>query len=207
MMHEARGHNYRFTDKNPAQWHAYHRLSHAASFIDYMIERIYNQRGINIIPEARIRAIEYAEKFYFPDGLSTAEHVETIYKPCVYLDDYANRLDGLKWCIDAANRFTAKNKGFFVLPMQWIDIKNLNGLTGTHKWFKESKKNEKDRAIHTKNIKDLRLLHEQIRNVVECPDAETYRRADEFIENHIPKYIWVFRRTTATLIKKYENVD
>lgn len=207
FMHEDRGYNYRlrFSAENPAMWHSYHRLSHAASFIDYLIERVYRRRNVHIIPEARIRLIEYAEKFYFPDGLSTAEHIETIYKPCVTLEDYATRLNGLKWCIDAANRWTAKNNGFFVLPHLWIDIKNHHGLTNTLQWYRESRKNEKDRSIHTKNIKDIRQLHEQIRNVVESPDPETYRRADEFVENHLPKYIWVFRANVATCTKKYED--
>lgn len=206
FMYEERGYNYRrFSAENPAQWHSYHRLSHAASFIDYLIERVYSRRGVHIIPEARIRLIEYAEKFYFPDGLTTAEHVKTIYKPCVSLEDYATRLNGLKWCIDAANRYTAKNKGFFVLPNLWIDLENPNGLTKTLKWYIESRKNEKDRAVHVKNIKDLRQLHEQIRRVVESPDPETYRRADEFVENHLSKYIWVFRANVATVLKKYND--
>lgn len=206
FMHEDRGYNYRrFSSDNPAQWHAYHRLSHSASFIDYLIERIYSRRGVHIIPEARIRLIEYAEKFYFPDGLNTAEHVKTIYKPCVSMEDYATRLTGLKWCIDAANRYTAKKNGFFVLPNLWIDLQNPNGLTKTHAWYRESRKNEKDRAVHVKNIKDLRQLHEQIRKVVESPDPETYRRADEFVENHLAKYIWVFRANVTTILKKYEN--
>ena len=206
FMHEERGYNYRrFSAENPAQWHSYHRLSHAASFIDYLIERVYLRRGVHIIPEARIRLIEYAEKFYFPDGLTTAEHVKTIYKPCVSLEEYATRLNGLKWCIDAANRYTAKNKGFFVLPHLWIDLENPNGLTKTHQWYRESRKNEKDRAVHVRNIKDLRQLHEQIRRVVETPDPETYRRADEYVENHLPKYIWVFRANVATVLKKYND--
>ena len=196
---------WRFSKNNPALWHAYNRLSHAASFIDYLIERIYSRRGVVIIPEHRIRAIEYAEKFYFPDPMTTAERIETIYKPCITLEDYANRVNGLKWCIDAANRYAAKNNGFFVLPLMWIDVENKNGLTKMHDWYRNSKKNEKDRAIHVKNIKDIRRLQEQIRIVTETPTNEVYERAKAHIERHIPKYIYVFERNVATILKRYEN--
>lgn len=203
-LKEERGYDWKLSKQNPAHWHAFHRLTHSAYFIDYLIERIYNHRGIEIIPEARIRAIEYAEKFYFPSPIMTDERNKTIYHPCITAEDYSQRLAGLKWCIDAANRYAAKKGTFFVLPMQYIDIENKNGLTGTLQWFKNHKQNEKDKQTHLKNIKDIKNLNNQIRMVFEKPDQETFRQAETYVKNNLVKYIGVFHSSLATVKQRFK---
>jgi hypothetical protein len=191
-----------FVKRDPEQWHAFHRLSHAAYFVDYLIERIYNRRGVVIIPEARIKAIEYAEQYYFPNPLPSHDHVNTGFRPCETLDQYSSRLAQLKWCIDAANRFAAKKNAYFVLINKYIDLENANGLKTTFQWLDKSKKNEQDKSKHLKNIADLRKLHEQIRFAVESATPEARQTAETYIENHLPKYIWVFRRALVTILGK-----
>lgn len=194
----------------PDVWHAYHRLSFSAMFIDYTIEKIYNRRGVVIIPEARLAAIEYAEKYYFPSGTTTTEPVKTIFKPCESITDYVNRLNGLKWCIDAANRYAARNNAYFMILNKYIDLQTFNGLVKTLDWFKNAKFNEKEKARHEKNRKDLRKLNELIRDVMEQQTIEAYQKADTFCENHLQKYIWVFRRVLSTVvnqIKQKNNVE
>lgn len=204
LMKENRGLRSCRLDKlnDPDLWHAYHRLSFSAMFIDYLIEKIYERRGIFIIPEARIKAIEYAESHYFPSGSTTAERVNTIYKPCETIESYTNRLNGLKWCIDAANRYAAKRGAYFVMIDKYIDLEQSNGLVKTLEWYKKAKFNEKEKARHLKNIADLRKLNELTREVVEKQNYEAYQTAEKFVENHLNKYIWVFRRTMATILNK-----
>ncbi len=187
---------------NPDQWHAYHRLSFSAMFIDYLIEKIYDRRGVFIIPEARIKAIEYAEKYYFPNPKNTREQVKTIYKPCESIEEYANRVNGLKWCIDAANRYAAKKGGYFVMIDKYIDLEQNNGLVKTLEWYKNAKFNEKEKARHKKNRTDLRKLNDLTRDVVEKQTYEAYQVAEKFVENHLNKYIWVFRRTMSTILNE-----
>ena len=191
-----------FAKREPEQWHAFHRLSHAAYFVDYLIERIYNRRGVVIIPEARIKAIEYAEQYYFPNPLPTHDKISTGFRPCETLDQYSSRLAQLKWCIDAANRFAAKNNAYFVLINKYIDLENANGLKTTFQWLEKAKKNDQDKTKHLKNIADLRKLHEQIRFAVETATPEARQTAETYIENHLPKYIWVFRRALVTILGK-----
>jgi hypothetical protein len=202
MMRDERGLSCQRLDKkaNPDGWHAYHRLSFSAMFIDYLIEKIYDRRGVFIIPEARIKAIEYAESHYFPSAKITSERVKTIYQPCESIDQYVNRLNGLKWCIDAANRYAAKNRGYFVMIDKYIDLEQKNGLIRTLEWFKNAKFNEKEKARHKKNRQDLRKLNELTRDVMEKQSYESYQTAERFVENHLNKYLWVFRRTMATIL-------
>jgi hypothetical protein len=82
-----------FSKKEPKQWHGFHRLSYAAYFVDYTIQALYSRRGVEIFPLARIAAIEYAEKFYFPDPFGNG--VKTPFKPCETVESYANRLNQL----------------------------------------------------------------------------------------------------------------
>lgn len=185
---------------NPDMWHAYHRLNNAAFFIDYMIEKIYMRRGMVIIPEARIKAIEYAEKHYFPNPSNTAERVDTVFKPCNTLEEYANRLAGLKWCIDAANRYAARKSAYFMLVNRYIDVKTENGFIKTLEWYRTAKMNEKEKARHNKNISDLRKLSELTRSVYEKQDLSAYYLAEKIVENSLNKYLWVFRRTMATVL-------
>ncbi len=187
---------------NIAQWHAFHRLCYAVYFIDYLIQTIYAKRGVSIFPEARIYAIEYAEKYYFPNPLR--RDVDTNYKPCETLDQYATRLQGLKWCIDAANRYAARKGGFFVLINKYIDLSNENGLNRTVEWWKNSKNNEAEKAKHLQNIKDIKQLHEQIRKVLENQTYEELQRAEMYVGSHLPKYIHVFRRSLVTIINKFK---
>jgi hypothetical protein len=206
LMRDERGLTYQRLNKqeNPDQWHAYHRLSFSAMFIDYLIEKIYDRRGVFIIPEARIKAIEYAEKYYFPSLKTTRESVKTIYKPCQSIEEYANRVNGLKWCIDAANRYASKKGAYFVMIDKYIDLEQNNGLVRTLEWYRNAKFNEKEKARHKKNRADLRKLNDLTREVMEKQTYEAYQMADKFVENHLNKYIWVFRRTMATILN--ENI-
>jgi len=187
-----------FTKKDPKQWHAFHRLSHAAYFVDYTIQAIYSKRGVEIFPPARIAAIEYAEKYYFPNPLET--DVKTIFRPCETLDQYANRLDQLKWCVDAANRYAAKNNAYFVLISKYIDIQNENGLKRTFTWWSNAKKNFEDKAKHLKNIKEMKMLHEKVRELAE--GRTTLMEAENYVESNIPKYKFVFRHSLVTVINQ-----
>lgn len=187
------------TKKDLTKWHTFHRLAHSAYFVDYLIDRIYSRRGVEIYPAVRQRAIEYAEKFYFP-APNNPEH--TIYKPCLTIDDYTTRLNGLKWCIDAANRYAARNNAYFVLIEKYIDIDNQNGLTGTLKWWKEAAANAKDKATGIRNKRDLSLLHAKIRELAD--GKTTLMEAENYIENHLQKYKYVFQHSIVTIINKME---
>lgn len=188
---------------NPQLWHSWRRLSSAAHFVDYAIDKIYTRRGITIYPEARIRAIEYAERFYFPNPFIREE--STIFKPCQTWEEYANRLMQLEWCIDTAHRYAAKHKGYFVILGKYIDIENPTGLTKTFSWWMNSKLNEADKKRARRNLKELQMLLEQIDKVLKNQDYNTYKSAETFIKNHIPKYQSLFRKNLGTTINKLEN--
>lgn len=191
---------------NPAQWHAFHRLSFSAMFVDYMIEKIYNRMGTVIIPEARLRAIEYAEKAYFPSAETTAERFETPFFVCDSIADYSNRLNGLKWCVDAAFRYAARKRSYFMILNKYIDIQTVNGFINTLEWYKKAKFNEKEKARHAKNAADLRKLNELTRSVYENQTYESYITAEKFVENHLNKYLWVFRRQMATILNQVKPI-
>jgi hypothetical protein len=180
----------------PEVWHAFNRMSHAALFVDYLIHTIYNPRGIEIFPAARLAAIDYAKKYYFPNPLE--KDTDTIFVPCQTLDQYAFRLNQLKWCIDAANRYAAKNKAYFVLITKYIDIANPNGMKRTFDWWKNAQQNEKDKAKGLKNIKEMKLLQETIRQTKE--GKISLMAAENYIENHLPKYKFVFRHSLVTVV-------
>ena len=190
-----------FVKKDSAQWHGFHRLSHAAYFVDYTIQAIYAKRGVEIFPAARIAAIEYAEKFYFPNPLEN--DVKTIFRPCETIEQYAFRLEQLKWCVDAANRYAAKNGAYFVLISKYLDITNENGLKRTFEWWKNHKQNEADKALHLKNIKEMKLLHAKTRELAE--GKTTLMEAENYVENVLPKYKYVFRHSLVTIINELEK--
>ena len=190
-----------FVKKDPAQWHGFHRLSHAAYFVDYLIQAIYAKRGVEIFPATRIVAIEYVEKFYFPNPLE--KDVKTIFQPCQTIDQYAFRLEQLKWCVDAANRYAAKNGAYFVLISKYLDITNENGLKRTFGWWKNKTQNEADKALHLKNIKEMKQLHQITREVAE--GKTTLMEAENYVENVIPKYKYVFRHSLVTIINELEK--
>jgi len=187
-----------FCKRDPAQWHAFHRLSHAAYFVDYIIQSIYARRGVEIFPAARIAAIEYAEKHYFPNPLQ--RDVKYRFAPCETLDQYSHRLNQLKWCVDAANRYAAKKGAYFVLISKYIDLENENGLKAIVSWWKNAKQNADDKAKHLKNIKEMKQLHEITRQTAE--GKITLMQAEELIENHLPKYKFVFRHSLVTIVNQ-----
>lgn len=187
-----------FVKSNPEQWHAFHRLSHAAYFVDYLIQTIYARRGVEIFNETRLSAIEYVEKYYFPNPLQ--RDVETIFRPCKTIEEYTHRVNQLKWCVDAANRYAAKKGAYFVLIGKYIDITNDQGLKATFAWWKNARQNAEDKARHQKNMRDIKLLHETVRACVE--EKTTLIEAENFIENHLPKYKYVFRHSLVTLVNQ-----
>ena len=182
------------------KWHTFHRLAHSAYFVDYLIDTIYTRRNVEIYPDARRNLIEYAERFYFPNP---AEAETSIYKPCVTMEDYTTRLNGLIWCINAANRYSLAHNTFFVMPNRYIDIENTGGLTGTLQWYKTAKQNANNKARHLKNIADIAKLHAKIRELAE--GKTTLAEAENYVENHLQKYKYVFRHSLVTVINQMEK--
>jgi hypothetical protein len=207
LLKAERGYDWRLSKQNPGVWHAFHRLSYAAMFVDYLIEKIYHRRAVEIFPDYRLKVIEYAEMYYFPSPVVVHERAETPFFPCETIDQYANRLSGLKWCVDAANRYNAKHGGFFELPLKYIDVAEKNGLITVLEWFKSAKQNEKDKATHSKNVKDVKNLNNKIRLVLENPDAETFKAAESYVKNNLNKYLAVFHANLTTIKTKFINID
>lgn len=189
-------------NKNP-QWHAMNRLFCATYFVDYLIEKIYTKRGVSIYPEARTCAIEYAEKYYFPNP--TLPEVRTKFEPCEKIESYNERLLKLCWCIDAANRWAAKYNKFFVMINQYIDLENENGFAKTFDWWLESKQNELDKRRHARNKHELKCLHDAVRTVLNNPNRETYERMRTYVLNNLPKYEIRFERSVSSIINKIQN--
>ncbi len=182
------------------KWHTFHRLAHSAYFVDYLIDTIYTRREIEIYPAARKLLIEYAERYYFPNP---EEPEASIYKPCLTMEDYTTRLTGLMWCINAANRYALAHNTFFTMPNRYIEIENTGGLTGTLKWYKTAKQNANDKAKHMKNIADIAKLHAKIRELAE--GKTTLVEAENYIENRLQKYKYVFRHSLVTVINGMEK--
>ena len=189
---------------DPRQWHNFHRLGHSMYFIDYLIEKIYRKRNINIYAAARMKAIEYAEKNYFPNPVLDEEPAQNGFTPCKTLEDYAARLEVLKWCIDAANRYAARNNAYFVLIDKYIDLSNPTGFKGTFKWYATKRQNDADKAKAAKTRAELRKLHELIRAVIENPTYAERANAENYIEANLPKYIHIFRRSLFTITKQID---
>jgi hypothetical protein len=82
-----------------------------------------------------------------------------------------------------------------------------NGFIKTLDWFKMAKFNDKEKQRHAKNIKDLRKLNELTRTVFENPTFENYQRAENFVENNLQKYAWVFRKSTATILSEIKELN
>ena len=100
--------------------------------------------------------------------------------------------------MDAANRYAAKNSAYFVLISKYIDLENANGLKRTFDWFLNAKQNEADKAKALKNIKEMKMLHAKTRELAE--GKTTLMEAENYIENHLPKYKFVFRHSLVTNI-------
>jgi len=189
------------TKKDLKKWHTFHRLAYSAYFVDYLIDTIYTRRNIEIFPDARRNLIEYAERFYFPNP---QEPEPSIYKPCLTIEDYNQRLARLIWRINAANRHQLKHpEKFFPMPKFYIDIDEKNGFTGTQEWLRNSLKLASEREKHIKNAKDLEKLHAKIRELAE--GKTTLVEAENYIENHLQKYKYVFRHSLVTVINEIET--
>lgn len=199
------------TKSDPKSWHAFHRLAHSVYFVNYLIDRIYTHRGITIHPGARIKAIQYVEDFYFPDPLATSEKLtengtHTPFTPCQTLEQMANRLSGLKWCVDAANRHAIKKNGFFPMPLRYIDIENENGLRGTFAWFRKQQNADVVISKSKKNKDDFKKLHQLIRNVIENPSYTELLRAEETVRATMPRYIYLFQSSVNMIRKNLDNI-
>ncbi len=190
-----------FTKREPEQWHGFHRIAYSAYFVDYLIDTIYNSRGIHIFPETRLLAIRYAREYYFPDPLNRNQ-VKTIFKPCETMNDYETRFNGLRWCIDAADRHAARHEAFFVLPMQYIDVNSAtkNAFINTLEWFKNAKQTASDKAKYQRNRDDLKKLHAKVRELHE--QKTSLAEAEAYIETNLPKYKYVFRHSVVTVVNE-----
>ena len=185
----------------------YLRISYAQMIVNYMIDKIYTRRMITIYPEARLKAIDYMIDYYFPDPFNRDKSVITPLSPCVTFKDYVYRAEMLKWCIDAANRYAAKNNAFFTMPNRWIDTGNPAGFFRTLKWYAKAKQREADKALHARNREDIRKLQNQIKLVIENPDQQTLQRAENYVQTVLPKYIHLFRRTIAGTVNQLNELQ
>lgn len=185
----------------------YLRISYAQMIVNYMIEKIYTRRMITIYPEARLKAIDYMIDYYFPDPFYRDKSIMSPLKSCITFKDYVYRAEMLKWCIDAANRYAAKNNAFFTMPNRWIDIGNPSGFFRTLKWYTTAKQREADKALHARNREDIRKLQNQIQLVIKNPDQQTLQQAENYVQTVLPKYIHLFRRTIAGTVNQINVLE
>ena len=185
-------------NRNPA-WHTLQRTLFAQLFVDYAIERLWRPRGVAIYPEARAVAIDYAMRWYFADPLLKLGYHSAL-PPCSTEGEYAARLEMLCWCVDAANRYTARRRGYVPLPCAYLDLGNPKGFAATLAWWHRKRQNDRDRARARRARRDTDALRRAVLHVFHHPGREAYEQARAWVHRNLPRHLARFDRSVAHML-------
>ena len=105
----------------------------------------------------------------------------------------------LCWCVDAANRYTARRRGYVPLPCAYLDLGNPKGFAATLAWWHRKRQNDRDRARARRACRDTDALRRAVLHVFHHPGREAYEQA-RLGAPQPPRHLARFDRSVAHML-------